>query len=307
MQLSLSIRRLLCVILLSVFALPAGATQSQAPSAVDLAQEPDALPEREIKAQDAQRYAISIKANNTRMTLRVNDIPVFYKIFRAGETVDISFNEWLKRGLNIIDINVERFNSNDPYDLRCQVYYQSPIQVVNGDKLVLYSSPDEVNLPLRQPVGIRINSFPALRIWQAEEVSLTGEEQQRLLDTINGLRNRLVDAVVKADNAFLATYNKASRGEISRSYGRLPETEAETLKRRGEIAAHMAQLVNAPFAATPVLRIEDVSFERIAGNHLVIASRNDGSPLIQVTRGDLTYTLDKPIFGSIGGIWEMLR
>lgn len=295
------------IALLIGFASPVGATQIQAPSSVDLTQEPDAQPQQEIKAQDSQRYAIWVRATNTRVTLRVNDIPVAYKIFRDNELFDISFNEWLKRGLNIIDINVERFNSNEPYDLRCQVYYQSPIQVVNGEKLVLYSSPDEVNLPLRQPVGVRINAFPALRIWQAEEVALTGEEQQRLLDTINGLRNRLVDAVVKADNAFLASYDKAPRGEVSRAYGRLPESETETLRHRGEIAAQLAKLINVPFHATPVLRIEDISLQAVAGNHLVMVSRNDGSPLIQVSRGDLTYTLNKPIFGSIGGIWEMLR
>lgn len=294
--------------MLFVFSGPVFATQVQPPTSVDLSQEPDAqATQQDIKAGDAQRYALMIKASNTRVTLRVNDIPVAYKIFRENETFDVSFNEWLKRGLNIIDLNIERFNNNEPYSLLCQVYYQSPIQVVSGDKLVLYSSPEEVNLPMRQPVGVRVNSFPSLRIWLAEEVILSGEEQQRLLDTINGLRTRFIDAVVKADNAFLASYDKAARGEVARAYGRAPETEAETLRRRGEIAANLGKLANAPFKASPVLRMEDISLVSIANNHLIQVSRNDGQPLIEVSRGDMTYTLNKPIFGSIGGIWEMLR
>lgn len=287
---------------------PYSAFATDAPTSVDLSQEPTGKARQEVRVVDTQqRYAIWVRASNTRITIRVNDIPVAYKILRNNELFDVSFNEWLKRDLNVIDINMERFNNEEPYDLRYQVYYQSPIQVVNGEKLVLYNSPDEVSLPLRQPVGIRINTIPALRIWQADEVTMNAEEQQRLLETINGFRSRLSDALVKADNAFLASYDKAARNEVARAYGRNSESDEETLKRRRELALTLSKLVNAPFSVTPILRIEDVTFELIADGHLVMISRSDGAPLIQAKRGDLVYTIDKPIFGNIAGVWEFLR
>jgi hypothetical protein len=292
--------------LLTGGACPAVATD--APTAVDLSQEPTGEIHQQVRVVDTQqRYALWVQASNTRVTVRVNDIPVAYRILRNNELFDISFNEWLKRDLNVVDINMERFNNDEPYDLRYQVYYQSPIQVVNGEKLVLYNSPDEVSLPLRQPVGIRVSTIPALRIWQADEVTMNAEEQQRLLETINGFRNRLSDAVLKADNAFLASYDKASRNEVARAYGRNSENNEETLKRRRELVVALSKLVNAPFSATPLLKIDDITFEPIADGHLIMVSRNDGSPLIQVKRGDLIYTIDRPIFGNVGGVWELLR
>lgn len=296
-------------IVLAVLAMmsPAPALATDAPTAVDLSQEPTGEAPQEVKVESAQRYAIWVRATNARFTLRVNDIPVAYKILRNDEVFDVSFNEWLKRGLNVVEINMERFNKDDAYDVRYQVYYQSPIQVVNGEKLVLYNSPDEVNLPLRQPVGVRTNTIPVLRIWQTDSVNLTGEEQQRLLETMNGLRTRLSDAMLMADNAFLASFDKASRSEIDRAYGRLPMSEEQILTRRRDLAAKLGTMANAQFEASPVLTLSALVFEPIGNEHLVMVSRIDGSPVIQVKRGDLVYTLDKPIFGSIGGVWELLR
>ena len=191
--------------------------------------------------------------------------------------------------------------------LTYNVFYQSPSQLVTGEKLVLFQSPAEVSLPIRQLVGIRAQTIPFLRVWKTEEVDPSPDEQRRLLEAINGFRARLVDALGKADNAFLATYNKPIRDEINRAYGRPVEGESEIMKQRMDLANRMKELVNAELITTPNLRLEELALEIIGNKRMIKVSRLDGRPLIEISRGDMHYVIDKPIFGSVGGVWEMLR
>lgn len=301
----------LCVALaaaLTLFmSLPTSAADVEAPTVVDLAQEPQAPDSGRFSTQDSQRYALHIKATNARLQLRVNDVPVVFKIFRNDDVLDIAYNEWLKRGLNVVELQIERFSDGHQYNVEYQVYFQSPTQIVTGSKTVLLASPEMLALPMRQPIGIRAQSIPQLRIWQAEVTPMTPEERQKLVDNINSLRTRLIEAMAKGDNAFLASYDKPMRAEVDRAYGRLPESETETLTRRGEIASQLRKMLNASVNASPELKVDDLQFDLLAGGQLVRVTRNDGAPAIAVSRGDLKVSLEKPIYGSIGGLWELLR
>lgn len=303
--------RFLSLLLLALLAFPLAAAasgSSSGPSVVDLSQEPKG-PEAtaETNIEDTQRYGLWIKGNNVRAEIRVNDVPVFFKILRNDEVFDYTFNEWVKRGLNVVDIKLERFDDKRPYTVNFNLYFQSPTQIVNNDRTILFSSREDVLLPMRQPVGIRTQSVPALRIWQSEEVVLNDEEKQRLTETINGLRNRLIDALVKSDNTYLATFEKPLRDQVDIAYGRIPEGDAETLERRKVLVAQFEKLLNASVGSSQELVPSDINFELVGDGKLVRASRNDGSPLIEVRRGDLIYKIERPIYGSIGGIWERMR
>lgn len=280
---------------------------SEAPTAVDLSQEPSVPEVLRPTTSASQRYAFTISASNARMQLRINDIPVMFKIFRQNETVDIAFNEWLKRGLNVVDLQVERFSENDPYQVKFSVYFQSPTQVVSGERRILFSSPEQVALPMRQPIGIRASSVPNMRIWQTEKIDFSPEEKDRLVDSLNSMRRRMMDALSKSDNAFLATYDKPIRDEIEKSYGRVPGGEQDTLNRRMEIADKLRKLVNARVEASPELKVDELSFEVIGEGRLVRITRLDGAPVIRVSRGDLVFTISKPIYGTVGGLWDIMR
>lgn len=293
--------------LVSLASSAVSAADVQAPTVVDLSQEPQAPDSSRMSVQDSQRYALHVKATNARLQLRVNDVPVVFKIFRDGDVLEVSYNEWLKRGLNVLELQIERFSDGQPYNVEYQVYFQSPTQIVTGNKTVLLSSPEMLALPMRQPIGIRAQSVPQLRIWQSEVTAMTPEEKQKLVDNINSLRTRLLEAMAKGDNAFLASYDKPMRAEVDRAYGRLPESETETLKRRGEIAGQLRKMLNANVNASPELKPDDLQFDLLAGGQLVRITRNDGSPTIAVSRGDLKVSIEKPIYGNIGGLWELLR
>lgn len=288
---------------------PARATQQPqgAPNAINLSEEPGISPEASTSTQDSQRYAVQIRASNARIFVRVNDIPVFFKLLRDVEVVDVQFNEWIHKGLNIVQISAEKFDDGAPASLNYNVYYQSPSQLATGEKFILFMSAAEASLPLRQPVGFRAQTIPPLRIWQTDELDFSTEEQARLLDMINGFRVRMLEAVGRADNAFLATYDKLIRDEVSRAYGRTPESEADVISRRRALAETLKKEVNAQVKSTPALEVSELEFEPVADGRLVRVSRLDGKPLIDIERGSLHYVIDKPIYGRIGGIWEMLR
>lgn len=296
---------LLLVLTLSVT--PAfAADDGSLPSAVDLSQEPTASDVPIGNTADSQRYALRVTASNARLQLRVNDVPVGFKIFRNSETVDITFNEWLKRGLNVVEVQMERFSEQQQYTANYSVYFQSPTQIVSGERRMLYESPEQSTLPLRQLVGLRVQSIPELRIWEAEKVDMVPEEKKRLVDAINGLRSRLVDALAHGDNAFLATYDKSIRDEIDKAYGRIPQGEQDTMKRRTEIARQLRGMVNANVVLSPELKVDDLNFELIGEGHLVRVTRLDSNPVIKVSRGNLTFTISKPVYGTVGGLWDML-
>jgi hypothetical protein len=280
---------------------------ADAPNVVDLSQEPQGQSTEVFEVRDAQKFSINFKASNARVNIKVNDVPVLFRIFRSQEDFTYSFNEWLKRGLNVIELSAEKFDQENMSTLTYNVFYQSPSQLVTGEKLVLFQSPAEVSLPIRQLVGIRAQTIPFLRVWKTEEVDPSPDEQRRLLEAINGFRARLVDALGKADNAFLATYNKPIRDEINRAYGRPVEGESEIMKQRMDLANRMKELVNAELITTPNLRLEELALEIIGNKRMIKVSRLDGRPLIEISRGDMHYVIDKPIFGSVGGVWEMLR
>jgi hypothetical protein len=294
-------------LLISSTALPTYAS-SGGPTVVDLSQEPQAAEDSaDNVSEDTQRYGLFMKGDNVRAEIRINDVPVFFKILRNDEAFDTTFNEWIKRGLNVIDIKMERFDDKRPYNVNYSIYYQSPTQIVNGDRTMLAQSREEVLLPLRQPIGIRTQSVPALRIWQSESVELTEEEKQRLTETINSLRSRMIDALVKSDNTFLATYEKPLRDQVDIAYGRIPEGDDEILERRKELVAQFEKLFNAAVVPSPELVPADLTFEPVGDNKLVRVTRTSGLPLIEVKRGDLVFKVERPIYGSIGGIWERMR
>jgi hypothetical protein len=89
---------------------------------------PDATISGEVSAVATvqQRYAIEIEASNTRLQVRVNDVPVAFKVFRDRQTIDVAFNEWIKAGTNTIDVQMDRFDGVKPYTAKFNVYFQSP-------------------------------------------------------------------------------------------------------------------------------------------------------------------------------------
>lgn len=308
----LLLTRFFFLFILSLSVLTAGQASAsgnpEVPTAVDLSQEPTA-PDAALRADtaDSQRYAFEIKASNARLQLKVNGIPVVFKIFRHDDTLDVSFNEWLKKGLNVIDVQMERFSDGQPYSAKYSLYFQSPTQVVTGERTVLFSSPESISFPHRQPIGIRAQSIPSMLIWQTERIELMPDEKDRLVDSINSLRSRIMDALSKGDNAYLATFDKPIRDEIDKAYGRIPEGEDQTMKRRIDIAERLRKMTNASLVASPELKVDDLSFELIGDGYLVRVTRLDGSPVIKVSRGDLSFSVVKPIYGTVGGLWDMLR
>lgn len=289
---------------------PALAAQSQVPPPAPQEIKPAAklsAEEQEKALKDAQRFNFSITASNARLQLRVNDVPVLFKIFRNEETVDVTYNEWLKPGLNVVDLNVQKFSESQPYLLKYEIYFQSAAQMVTGEKTVLVTSPEDLTLPLRQPFGVRTMSIPRLRLWQGDMVSLDAEEKTRLITAANDFRTKMIDALTKGDNAFLASYDRLIRDDIERAYGRIPETNAKTVERRTKIAESFSKMVNASVEASSELKMEDVDFELVGGGQLVRILRKDGSPVFRFGRGELQYVIDRPLYASMSGLWELIR
>lgn len=285
----------------------ARAENGASPSVVDLTQKAGPTVPAVENLQDTQRYAMRITGDNIRMRLTINGVPLANKLIRQGDVFEVAFNEWLKRDLNIAEIQIEKFNSNLAASADYQLYFQSPTQLVTQEKTVLYQSPSSISLPIRHPIGLRVKSIASLRIWQSEKVVFNSVEQQRLVETLNGMRARAVEAFTRADNAYLATYDKPIRDEIDKAYGRLPDDAEDIIKQRKSIAAALGKLVNQPIISTDPLKPEQLDFMSIADGMLVQVRRLDGSPVMDVRRGDVAITLQSPVFGNIAGVWVHLR
>lgn len=257
--------------------------------------------------QDSQRYAIHITGDNVRFRLSVNGIPLFSRIMSTGQVLDETFNEYMKVGVNTVEIQLERFSSAMPTTAKYEVYFQSPSQVVTGEKTFLYSSPDTIPMPLRHPLGVRVKTIPPLRIWKAERLTLLPAEQARLLQAINGLRTRFIEALERNDNAYLATHDKPIRDEINIAYGRVPETPDDIIALRKKIAKSLSELVNVPVESTPVLTTDDLIFTPVADNRLMQITRVDGGPVMHIKRGPVEITIQSPLYGLVAGVWERVR
>jgi hypothetical protein len=257
--------------------------------------------------QDTQRYVMRVAGDNIRLRLTVNGVPLASKVIRQGDVFEMSFNEWLKRDLNIAEVQIEKFNSSSASTADYQLYFQSPTQLVTQEKTVLYQSPASISLPIRHPIGLRVKSIASLRIWQAEKVVFNSTEQQRLLETLNAIRARSIEALTRADNAYLATYDKPIRDEIDKAYGRLPADADAVIKQRKEIAATLAKLINEPIKSNDSLTADQLSFNVIGDGNMVQVSRLDGAPVLDVRRGGIGVVLKSPVFGTIAGVWVHLR
>lgn len=270
---------------------------------------PDATISGEVSAVATvqQRYAIEIEASNTRLQVRVNDVPVAFKVFRDRQTIDVAFNEWIKAGTNTIDVQMDRFDGVKPYTAKFNVYFQSPTQVIHNQRGTLYSSPHQLSLPLRQTLTMKSSNAVRLRVWDAEKIEMDDDEKDRLITDVNSTREQMMTALSKGDNAFLATFDKPIRDEIDIAYGRTPQTDEELLKQRTAIALKFRELVNASVVASPEIDEDSMRLDMIANGHLVRVMRLDGAPVIDVTRGGLRYTINNPIYGLIGGLWVLLR
>lgn len=267
----------------------------------------DPAKESQSMADDFYRYGLSIKGDNIRVELRVNDISVLFKILRNGEELDHTFNEWLRKGDNFVELRVDRFNEKQPYKVKFDFYFQSPTQITNDTRRSLFASPEEMLLPWRQNLKIRVKTMPMLRLWQTEDFKLDDENKQFLLDAVNLLRSDMLIALTEANNNYLATYEKPIRDQINLAYGRLPESDKEIMASRKSIAEAFAALVNEKPKVSEPLTMEILSFDQVADRKMVRVSRKDGFPLITGSVGKLSYIVDRPIYGLIGGVWERLR
>ncbi len=284
---------------------PAPATQKTQPLA------PPAAPRTDTRDlnnnQDSQRYAVRITGDNVRFRLSVNGIPLFSKIMYSGQVLDETFNEYMKVGINTVEIQLERFSSAMASAAKYEVYFQSPSQAVTGEKTMLYASPESIPMPLRHPLGVRVKTIPPLRIWKAERLTLLPAEQSRLLMSINALRTRFIEALERNDNAYLATHDKPIRDEINIAYGRVPETPDDIVALRKKIAKSLSELVNVPVESTPILTADDLVFTPVADGRLMQVTRVDGSPVMHIKRGPIEITVQSPLYGLVAGVWERVR
>lgn len=305
--------QLIAAVALVLVALPLAVTQQAkaqeagGPSVVDLSQKTGPTVPAVDNLQDTQRYVMRVTGDNIRLRLTVNGVPLASKVIRQGEVFEMPFNEWLKRDLNIAEVQIEKFNSGMAATADYQLYFQSPTQLVTQEKTVLYQSPASISLPIRHPIGLRVKSIASLRVWQAEKVIFNSLEQQRLIDALNSIRARAIEALTRADNAYLATYDKPVRDEIDKAYGRLPADAEDVIKQRKAIAASLAKLINEPIKSSEPLSAEQLSFNVIGDGNMVQVSRLDGTPVLDVKRGEVGVVLQAPIFGTIAGVWVHLR
>jgi hypothetical protein len=272
---------------------------------------PDKSSEVDVGSQsmsdDFYRYGLNIRGDNIRVELRVNDISVLFRILRNGEELDYTFNEWLRKGANYIELRVDRFNERQPYKVKFNFFFQSPTQVTSDVRQTLYVSPEEMLLPWRQNLKITLKTMPSIRLWQTEDYKLDDENKLLLIDAINLMRSDMLTALSEANNGYLATYEKPIRDQINLAYGRLPESDKEIMDLRKQIADKFAALLNERPHITEPVALDQLIFEQVADRKLVRVSRKDGSPLISAGIGDLEYAINRPIFGLIGGVWERLR
>lgn len=298
--------RILVLLLVLAF-MPAGAFAQQTIK-VDPTAKPATAPEPEAKQTEdiINRYGFHMKGSNTRVQVVINGVPLILKsLFDEGE-MDVSFNEWIKIGQNVLEVRLERLDAYKPYRVEYETYYQSPTQIISGERQILMKNAPEVSLPLRQAIGIRIQTAPRLRIWRTEKVGLT-EERAGVIKAVNAMRDNIVKALEKGDTGFLATYDRDVRDEKERAYGRPLLTADEVQEKRIGIAKKLAKLSSVPVEATPEIKPEEVDMELIGNGYLVRITRKDRLPLIKITRGELEYALERPIFGLIGGLWTWLR
>jgi hypothetical protein len=287
---------------------PANPANTAQPTASDGSGGPaDPSKDSQSMADDFYRYGLSIRGDNIRVELRVNDISVLFKILRGGEELDHTFNEWMKKGDNFVELRVDRFNEKQPYKVKFDFYFQSPTQITNDTRRSLFASPEEMLLPWRQNLKIKVKTMPMLRLWQTEDFKLDDENKQFLLDAVNLLRSDMLIAMTEANNNYLATYEKPIRDQINLAYGRLPESDKEIMASRKAIADSFAALINEKPKISEPLTPEGLNFEPVADRKMVRVSRKDGFPLISASIGTLQYTIDRPIYGLIGGVWERLR
>ncbi len=259
------------------------------------------------RPEDIYRYGLQVKGDNIRVELRVNDVTVLSRILRNGQTVDHTFNEWLRRGRNLVELRIEYFNSKKPFLAGFGVYFQSPTQVANNERTELVANPQSFVLPFRQTINLGVKTIPSLKLWQTDTVALDEQNRRLITSALNELRSRLMRALSESDNYYLATFEKPLRDQVNLAYGRIPESDKDILKAREVLLHKFNKQVNEKVDASMELASEILDFELIGNRQLVRVSRKDGYPLIKVRLGEIEYEVEKAIYGVIAGVWERLR
>jgi hypothetical protein len=253
------------------------------------------------------RYAFTISAENVRITLVLNGVPLFFRSILKKEDIDFTFNEWVKRGSNRIEVRLEKLDVMKQYSIRYGIYYQSPSQLVSGIRTMVYTSTPSMSLPLRQTITIDAYSVPEMLPWAGSEIILDDVVKSQIVSKINEFRANLHDAFKRGDNQFLATYNRMIEDDLAKAYGQPAQNEAKVLLKRRDIAKLLTEAVTLPIVTSDEVAVDDLDFEHLADKLLVRVSRKDQKPLIEVKQGKMKATIDRPYYAIVAGIATRVR
>jgi hypothetical protein len=306
----LFMRYSLSVLLGLVFYTPALAQQTivlDDKAAAALSKPEDSQNNNDYKKNLIDRYAFYISADNVRITLVLNGVPLFFRSVVKPEEIDFTFNEWVRRGANRVEVRLEKLDSFKPYSIQYGIYYQSPSQLVSGIRTMVYASTPSMSLPLRQTITIDASSVPELLPWAGTEITLDEVVRSEIVSKINELRSSIYDAFKRGDNQFIATYNRMIEDDLAKAYGQPVQNEAKILTRRREVAALLTEAVTLPVVASEEVTLADLDFELLAEKHLVRISRKNQKPLIDISQGKMRVQIEKPYYAILSGIPARVR
>ena len=266
---------------------------------------------------DAIRYLARIKADNTRVEVRVNDIPV--GTFHPGEardTAEVPVNEFLVSGANRLSVIfhanrrptqvLQPWNPLDdaatklgqPASLEVQVVREDPGRASGATVQSVSWSGPAAPLPVRGERDFQVHTAPPAWVWTRAQ-RLQGDAAGGAFRVLAELHRMLA----AGETARLLAVMAVKLREITTGAYGVPEANLRNglLQALGTCAGDPAWILQ-PCAAG------DVDLRLVGGDRLVECMRPDGLHALTYIHRETHETFFLPaMLGIADGAWQVLR
>jgi hypothetical protein len=241
--------------------------------------------------------------------VKANGIPISDRPLDADKPLGISFNQWLIKGENSIDIDLSELQPGQPHEVSLTVGQSTVMagQTEPAAPKVLYTLPPDAKLPFHQTVTFDAPNAPQLKLWSTEPAALDDTARQDIVKSLNTIRAALTEAVQKSDPMAVLGLQRTMIEDLALAFNFSPDDPKRLGAQRSAMKAAFDKDTDSPVGNTPEVTAKDLVFTPLADGKLVMVSRDSPGPVVEVLRGTLHFDMGAPIYGKLGGQWVPLR
>lgn len=258
------------------------------------------------------RYVIQGSFENAGVSFKVNGFPVYQEERETAFETAQQINAFLKPGINEVEVALRPANPARRPRLGLIIGRLPAAGGEAGPEVLFRLSEEEAaRLPYARVITIEAPEFPDMLLWKAESVTPDAAARAAIAADLQRLRDAFA-AGLQARNAEQITAVMMALPAIADlGVATNPETVEQIRKGMSETLIDALADTAAAGSTVSAPGPDDLVLEPITTAHLRVR-RKDGGPVggvafVGADGRTAGLFIDRPIYGRIGGQWQLLR